>query len=89
MTKSISDKLDHMSEFLSAQDLVFLGIYTSIDAAYLARKRSNSPAFIKLRHKILYPKKAVIEFLEDRLLPSGNTNNASHTPPVQADDREN
>ncbi len=67
MNNALSDKLNQMNEFLSAQDLVYLGIYASIDAAYLARKRSNSPAYIKLKHKILYPKKAVLTFLEDRM----------------------
>jgi hypothetical protein len=64
---TLSEKLNHMSEFLSSQDLVDLGIYKSTDAAYLARIRSNSPAFIKLKHKILYPKQEVLEFLEKRL----------------------
>ncbi len=64
--KTLSGKLNHMSEFLSSQDLVDLGIYKSTDAAYLARIRSNSPSYIKLKHLVLYPKQAVIEFLEQR-----------------------
>ena len=67
MNNTISDKLSYMSEFLSSQDLVDLGIYPSTDAAYLARIRSNSPSWIKLKHKVIYPKKAVLEFLEQRM----------------------
>ncbi len=67
MNNSLSEKLNQMSEFLSSQDLVDLGIYPSTDAVYLARIRSNSPNYIKLKHKVLYPKNAVIAFLEERL----------------------
>ena len=76
--RTISEKLNHMSEFLSSQDLVDLGIYKSIDSAYLARMRSNSPSFIKLKHRVLYPKQAVIEFLEQRMRHKTNDSTNTH-----------
>jgi len=67
MNQNIHSSLEKLPEFLSSEDLVKLGIYSSIDAAYQARAAGHSPSFIKLNHKIIYPRKAVIEFLERRL----------------------
>jgi len=58
--------LEHLPEFITPQDLVDLGIFPTLDATYLARLRKNSPPFIKLKHKILYQKKDLIEWLEHR-----------------------
>jgi hypothetical protein len=58
---------EQMPEYLSTRHLINLGIFSSIDAAYQARCNGNSPDFIKLRHKILFPKQAVINFLASRL----------------------
>lgn len=69
----ISTKLEQMNEFLSSQDLVDLGIYKSLDAAYLARVRSDSPEYIKLKHRVLYPKAAVVDFLKSRLQSPDNS----------------
>jgi len=66
MSSTIAKAFEGMPEFMSSQDLVDLGIYASIDSAYQARKKESGPQFIKLKHKILYPKQLVIEFLESR-----------------------
>lgn len=63
MTNKASS-LEQMPEYLSTQHLIALGIYSSVDAAYQARINGYSPDYIKIRRKILYDKKAVIEFLE-------------------------
>ena len=62
--QNISTTLENLPEFLSSTHLVGLGIYKSIDSVYQARSNGNSPQFIKLAHKVLYSKQAVIEFLE-------------------------
>ena len=67
MNPNLITSLEHLPEFLSSEHLVHLGIYTSIDSAYQARMNGHSPGWIKLKHKVLYPKKAVIEFLEQRM----------------------
>ncbi len=67
MNQNISTSLAKLPEFLSSGHLVQLGIYKSIDSAYQARINGYSPRFIKLRHKVLYQKQAVIEFLEARM----------------------
>lgn len=59
--------LKEMPEFLSTKDLVKLNLYPSIGAAYVARKRKLGPKYIKMHHKILYPKNDLIAFLEKRL----------------------
>jgi len=64
MNQNITTSLENLPEFLSSTHLVSLGIYKSIDSAYQARMNGHSPQFIKLAHKVLYPKRAVIEFLE-------------------------
>jgi hypothetical protein len=65
--ESNSTKFELMPEYLSTRHLIQLGIYPSTDAAYQARCKGNSPDFIKLKHKILFPKQAVLEFLESRM----------------------
>ncbi len=75
----MSNSIQNMPEYLSTQHLIQLGIYPSIDAAYQARVRGYSPDFIKLRHKILYSKKSVIEFLERRKNP-GDSSHPDQNP---------
>lgn len=65
----MSRALEQFPAYLTSEQLVQLGIYSSIDAAYQARIGGNSPVYIKLKHRILYPKQAVIEFLECRMHP--------------------
>lgn len=74
MSKIIRDALKYLPEFLTTEHLVQLGIYKSVDSAYLARVNGHSPEFIKLKHKILYPKTTVIEFLESRLVDPSKEN---------------
>lgn len=66
MIKVIRDIFIDKPEFLTSQNLVDLGLYTSIDSVYLARVKGPSAPFIKMKRKILYPKKLLIEFLEGR-----------------------
>ncbi len=68
----MSNSIQDMPEYLSTQHLIQLGIYPSIDAAYQARIQGYSPPYIKLRHKILYQKQAVIEFLDQRMRHKNN-----------------
>lgn len=70
MTNITTAKFDLLPEFLSSRDLIKLGLYPSLAATYSARVRGCSPNFIKLKHKILYPKMGVIEFIE-RYMQSG------------------
>lgn len=53
-----------MSSLLSSKDLVALGLYSSVNAAYLARVNGDSPDFIKLKRKVLYKRESVIEFIQ-------------------------
>ena len=53
-------------EFLESEDLVKLGIYKTLDGAYQARLKKYGPPYIKMRKKILYPKRQLIEWLEQR-----------------------
>lgn len=57
----------NISNFLSSRDLVSLGLYPSTDAVYLARVRGNSPDFIKLGRKVLYPRESVMRFVQERI----------------------
>jgi len=67
MSQELNSSFEDFPEFLSTHDLIDLGIYPSVNAAYEDRIRGSSPKYIKLHHKILYPKKSVIEFLENRI----------------------
>ena len=63
MEKQIINLLENYPAFLTSEHLVKLGIYKNIDSAYHARTSGNSPQWIKLRHKIIYPKFGVVDFL--------------------------
>lgn len=60
-------KFESLPEFLSANDLVDLGLFPSPDAAYFARVRGEGPEFIKFGRKIRYMKMSVKKFIESRL----------------------
>lgn len=67
MQIKVTNPLETYPEFLSSSDLVSLGLFGSPDLAYLARRKGNSPDYIKIGRKVLYPKPAVVEFIEQRL----------------------
>lgn len=79
MTSTLSSQFDSLPELLGSQHLVELGLYSSVGAVYQARLKGYSPSYIKMRHKVLYSKKAVLEFLESRLHP-GDPCNGVTTP---------
>lgn len=59
--------ISNLPEFLSSQDLVALGLFSSTDSAYVARIRGDSPEFLKVGKKVLYPKASLLRFIQDRL----------------------
>lgn len=64
--KHLIEELKDFPVLLDSHDLVKIGLYPSIDACYLARKRGHSPSFIKLKRKVIFSKTAVIDFLMGR-----------------------
>lgn len=64
---NISNAFQEMPEFLTSTHLVELGLYQNCAAVYLARKNGLSPSYIRLSRRVLYPKLAVIEFVEKNL----------------------
>jgi len=85
MSERVYDSLNSFPQFLSSQHLVDLGLYSSLDAVYLARLRGNSPDFIKLKRKILYPRNSVAAFLEKRMKKGTLCEPQSDTPVDQAE----
>lgn len=67
MKNQIINLLENYPSFLTSEHLVDLGIYKNTDSAYHARTNSHSPPWIKLKHKVIYPKFGVIDFLVDRM----------------------
>lgn len=57
------EKFESFPEFLRANDLVELGLYPTAKALYFARQRGNSPDFLKIGRKVLYPKSSIISFI--------------------------
>lgn len=80
MIKPLHAQLDALPEFLTSTHLVELGLFSSIDSAYLARLRNNSPDYLKLKGKVLYPKSSVIEFIEQRMKKGSTLSNTVATP---------
>lgn len=67
MNDILLSRLDSLPEFLKSRHLVELGLYPSQAAVYLSRHRGEGPDYIKLKSKILYPKAAVLTFIERHL----------------------
>ena len=80
MRKTLFSTLDSRPALLTSQDLVDIGLYATKDTAYVARIKGQSPPFVKLERKILYPKEGVIEFLEQRLHKEGKLNDVATAP---------
>lgn len=71
-------KIKHgYSDLLSVKDVIALGLFSSPDMAWEARKYGRSPDYIKMHHKILYPKESIIQFLKDRFKKGGECNMSS------------
>lgn len=68
--------IDSMPALLSVGDLVAIGLYSSANAAYLARVHGNSPDFIKLKRKVLYKKECVADFIQQHT-HNGSSSEAS------------
>ncbi len=66
ITESFLNKLDALPELLDINDLILLGLYDHKHGAYRARRNGNSPSYIKMPHKILYPKDSVRTFILER-----------------------
>lgn len=55
-----------LPETCSVQNLIDIGLFTSDQSARLARQSGDTPSYFKLRARIMYPKGAVLEWLEKR-----------------------
>ncbi len=62
----LMETIQKYPNLLSVKDLVDLGIFSSNDYAYESRVKGNSPDYIKVGHKILFPRESVIQFLKNR-----------------------
>ena len=63
-----SKTMEEMPAFMSTRDLIELGIFSSIGAAFESRKHKRGPDYIKMQHKILYKKQVVIEWMDKRTI---------------------
>lgn len=57
------EKLDKMPEFLSAGDLVEVGIYKNFDHVSQARRMGLGPKYMKVGNRFFYKKEDVIKFI--------------------------
>lgn len=55
------------SEFLRAKDLVDLGLFTSINQAYVYRAANRGPKWFKMGNKIMYRKSDLIEYVDSQI----------------------
>jgi len=72
-------KLASYPELLSTNDLCELGLYKSQGAAYIARKKGNSPDYLVMPHRILYARSSVIQFLKNRFKKGDKSSNEATT----------
>ncbi len=59
--------LEKYPAFLTASDLVELGLWPSAQAVFLARKQNKTPNYIKIGQRYKYPKASVIEFINKNI----------------------
>lgn len=58
--------VENLPDPCTQQDLVEVGLYPNLQLASQARKVGNTPEYIKLGKKILYPKLGIIEWLNTK-----------------------
>ena len=63
MEELIERLLDPYPDLLSSQDLVRIGLFKNIQMAHYMRSIGNSPPFMKVGQKVLYPKEGVQKFM--------------------------
>lgn len=61
--KEIANLKKPTKEFFTSRDLVRLGVFSSDDEAYEARKRGRSPDYYKIGRRVLYSKDQIEAFL--------------------------
>ena len=54
----------NMPDLCPVAKLIELGIFTSEQAAYNARKEGYGPSYIKIGRRILYPKTDLLNYLQ-------------------------
>lgn len=61
----IEDLLKGMPNLLTTNDLIHLGLYSSSNAAYFARRRKiSSPPYILVGKRVFYPKNELLHFIQ-------------------------
>lgn len=68
-----------LPEFSLTRDLVKLGLYSSVQCAYYARKTQNAPAYFEVGKKIFYPKTAIIQWLKESKRNEKNFENSQRS----------
>lgn len=63
--KWIDNLTKDLPERCSTQDLVGIGLYNSVHAAHMARRRGDTPPYIQLGRKFIYPKEGIIHWLKE------------------------
>ena len=56
--------LRRVPKFMTARQIVKLGVFGSQSMAFTARKRGDGPDYVKIRCNIWYPKKSIIQYLD-------------------------
>jgi hypothetical protein len=65
---SLEASLKDFSTLMTSNDLVKIGLYSSIDQAYQSRLKGEGPSYIQPARKVLYPKDLVIKYMCDLLV---------------------
>lgn len=69
LEQAISNIEAQLPEMCSTSDLMRIGLVNSHQAARALRKKNKGPSYFQLGKRILYPKKAVIEYFEKSANP--------------------
>jgi hypothetical protein len=62
----------NLPDLCTVKHLIEFGVFSSEQSAHNARKNQKGPPYFKINRNILYPKEALIEYLEKNYYSCGN-----------------
>ena len=79
---SLIQELNSMPCLLTGKDLIRLRLSKTDNSLYLAKRTGQAPDHIKFAHKeVLYPRDAVIKFIQESRLILGSTGKTTTVKP--------
>ena len=63
----ILEKVNKMTIYLLTRHLISFGMYENNSLASVARRKRKGPKYVRLRNRVFYPKKYVIQYIKQEI----------------------